>query len=105
VWFPEVDNKPISKTSRRSIEVSSSNSSGDIDSLKQRWRHYSAYSAASGFPLFWIEPFINFYLRTKFQVYCSISLRDMEKIEMANCAKMKCRKTVVSLVTSTCRVM
>jgi len=41
-WFPEVDNKPISKTSRRSIEVSSSNSLGDIDSLKQRWRHYSA---------------------------------------------------------------
>ena len=37
-----MDNKPISKTSKRSIEVSSSNSLGDIDRLKQRWRHYSA---------------------------------------------------------------
>ena len=37
IWYVS-----ISKTSRRSIEVSSSNSLGDIDSLKQRWRHYSA---------------------------------------------------------------
>jgi len=37
-----MDKKPISKTSKRSIEVSSSNSWGDIDRLKQRWRHYSA---------------------------------------------------------------
>jgi len=37
IWYVS-----ISKTSRRSIGVSSSNSLGDIDSLKQRWRHYSA---------------------------------------------------------------
>jgi len=40
--FVEVHECGLSKTSWRNIEVSSSNSLGDIDSLKQRWRHYSA---------------------------------------------------------------
>ena len=70
MWFPEVDNKPISKTSRISVEVSTSNSLGDIEFYRQSKTKVASLfrlGAPSGFPLVWIEPFIDFYLQPNFK--------------------------------------